>query len=292
MKRLIPTLFIFYTSFIPLINASFNLDEVKRKYDSLMDKKYILLPHEGSFLLPVSYSNRPNQVPYQVLTAESDASQKGKYNKNLEAEFQISFMLLAARNIFGTDLNFFGAYTQQSWWQVYNEGWSRQFRETNYAPEIFARKVFTNPRSFIGGKFIAYDIGLIHQSNGQSQRLSRSWNRAYLRFSLLFGRTFIKTTLWYRIADPSDRDDNPDLYKYLGYGSISLDHLFDKSRVQLRYIPGTKYQGVELGYSYPFREGLRFYAKIGYGYGLSMIDYNHHSEKAGVGVILTDILSD
>lgn len=267
------------------------IETLKNEYNSLLKKKYMLLPHKSNFLIPFSYNLKPNESTYDTLKDSSELRSRGLYNKKLEAEFQVSFMVLTSREIFSTDFDLFVAYTQQSWWQVYNSDWSRPFRETNYTPEIFARKVFDTPKTFLNGKAIYYDIGLVHQSNGQTQELSRSWNRIFFRSVLSYGNTYIKPTLWYRLPEASDKDQNKDIYKYLGYGELEIDHVWSKSRMRLRIIPGTKYQGAELSYSYPWHQGVRYFFKVGYGYGLNLIDYRHETQRIGVGVILSDLLS-
>ena len=174
---------------------------------------------------------------------------------------------------------------------MYNEKWSRPFRETNYSPEIFVRKILSRAHSFLGGKFIAYDIGVIHQSNGQIQELSRSWNRLFIRSAIVYGNTYFKAALWYRLPDNPDKDENQDIEKFIGIGELEIDKVWEKNRVQLKIIPGLDHQGAELTYSYPLREGIRYFIKASYGYGLNLIDYRHEGKKLGFGFVLADLLS-
>lgn len=66
--------------------------------------------------------------------------------------------------------------TLKSFWQVYTGDASRPFRETNYRPELF----YFTPTSWqpLGGS-TWLGFGIEHESNGQRQELSRSWNRVY-----------------------------------------------------------------------------------------------------------------
>ncbi|EQC45672.1 phospholipase A [Bacteriovorax sp. Seq25_V] len=265
--------------------------KIKNEYNDLLSKKYALLPHKGTFLIPFSYNNTPNNESYKILTERSEFQDRGAYNRRIEAEFQISFLFLISKDTFNSDFNLFVGYTQQSWWQVYNKPWSRQFRETNYNPEIFARNVMDNPTKFLGGEIVAYDFGYMHQSNGQIQELSRSWDRLFVRGAFVFGKTIVTPTLWYRLPDPDKKDENPDTEKFIGFGEIRVDRVYGRNRLGLRVIPGTHSMGVELSHSYPLTEGVRLFTKINYGYGMSLIDYNHKAERFGIGVTLTDLLS-
>jgi phospholipase A1 len=47
---------------------------------------------------------------------------------------------------------------------------------------------------------------------------------------------------------------------------------------------------VQLTWSYPILGNLRFYAQYFNGYGESLIDYNAHTERLGIGVALNDLL--
>jgi phospholipase A1 len=275
------------------LNISFaqNYKEMRNDYESLLEKRYILLPHKGTYLLPISYNNNPNHDLFKGLEESSENKRRGKFNKNLEAEFQISFLILTNKNIFGTNFNTFIGYTHLSFWQIYNEEWSRPFRETNYTPEFFARYIFDEPPSILGAKLVAYDFGVVHQSNGQVQELSRSWNRLFVRAGILSGNTILNISLWHRLKESIEDDENRNIYQFKGYGEIDLIYRFNRENIQLKLIPGTKHLSGELAISTPWKEGLRFYTKISHGYGLSLQDYNHKNRKFAFGIILSDPFS-
>lgn len=153
------------------------------------------------------------------------------------------------------------------------------------------RRILDQPVSLMSGELIAYDFGFIHQSNGQIQELSRSWNRFFYRFMYIIDRLLIKTTLWYRVPEKTEDDENSREYNFLGYGEVEVNYKYQAQKYQLRIIPGLKKQGFELSVSSPWKEGLRFYTKIGHGYGLSLLDYDHDNRKIGVGFILADPFS-
>lgn len=196
------------------------------------------------------------------------------------------------RNIFNSDLNLFLGYTHTSWWQIYNTGWSRQFRETNYTPSVFVRKIFERPKKISRFNILAYDIGYIHQSNGQIQELSRSWDRLFFRTAFGVNRFVFVINTWIRLKILDRKlDDNPNILDYRGYGDLKIKYYDGKSIYSLKIIPGLKYYGSEVGYSYPINEGVRFYTKINYGYGHSLIDNENKEKRIGIGFALSDFLS-
>jgi phospholipase A1 len=266
-------------------------ERIRQEYESLLDKKYILLPHKGVFLLPFSYNETPNKDSYRGLTSTPEFSDRGDYNRKLETEFQISFLVLASKNLFGSDFNIFLGYTQRSWWQLFNPKWSRPFRETNYAPELFARRLFSRPKKMASLNFVGYDLGFVHQSNGQSQELSRSWNRVFSRLVFTVGETIFITSLWYRLPEKDAGDQNPGIERYVGHGELLIRRSFGNHDIQLRVLSGTSKLGGELSHSYPIANGLSTYIKVSSGYGLSLIDYNKETQRIGIGVSLTDIFT-
>ncbi|MAE58025.1 MAG: hypothetical protein CME69_04045 [Halobacteriovorax sp.] len=263
----------------------FNVEKVKNTYLELKDKRFLLLPHKGNFLLPISYNHKARENSSRSVLL-NEFPERGRYNKELETEFQISFSINIFSDILGSDYDFYLGYTHHSWWQVYNKNWSRPFRETNYNPEFFFRKVYSVKGDSNSIQLVLNDMGYQHQSNGQIQELSRSWDRIYIRQIYSWKRLLFTLNLWHRMSD--DIDDNPDIQRYLGYGELSIDYRFKKAMAGIRIIPGDRYAGAELSYSYPLQDNIRFFTKAFYGYGNSLIDYNNKNRRLGIGFILTD----
>ena len=267
------------------------ISQIKTEYQSVLEKSFILLPHRGSYFIPLNYNNSPNRDVYQSISTEAPFSERGEYNRHYEAEFQVSFAVLVDRDFLGSSYNIFAGYTQKSWWQIYNSDWSRQFRETNYNPELFARKLFDETPQWAGINLIAFDLGYMHQSNGQIQELSRSWDRLFVRAILNYQNILFIPTLWYRLPDGDGIDENPDTKEFIGHGELVLTYLYKKHQWDLKIIPGTEKQGVEVSHSYPIKRGLRLYEKIKYGYGHSLIDYDHSTESIGIGITLSNLFN-
>jgi len=246
---------------------------------------FLLRPHEPNYLLVGRYSNNPNQQPSSPSRGQAPAQNI----EGVEADFQISLKVKVVENLFASRADLWVAYTQQSYWQLYNASYSRPFRETNYEPEMML--VVPTDYSLLGlkGRFVS--LGFLHESDGQSGALSRSWNRIYADFGFERGNFALMLRPWYRIPENSSNDDNPDIVDYMGHGDVVAvykmgEHTFS---LMLRNMLHGDYRGtVELGYSFPLVGRLKGYIQLFNGYGQSLLDYNHSQTTIGVGFMLTD----
>ncbi len=89
----------------------------------------MLVPYRPNYFLPVAYNSSPNQDA--VLDIDPDA--KANYN---EAKFQLSVKAKLWEDLFDQKIDIWLAYTQLSFWQIYNTAFSSPFRDTNYEPEF------------------------------------------------------------------------------------------------------------------------------------------------------------
>lgn len=264
-------------------------DSNKRDYDNLKRTRFSLLPHNNNFLLPYVYNWMPNESIYSALKALNTRKEKPDYYKNQEAEFQLSFAIPVITKLADRDWDILFAYTHHAWWQVYNSEWSRAFRETNYMPEFFSRYVYSEPKKILGIKLVALDSGYIHQSNGQIEILSRSWDRLFAR-AIMTTRNFTFVVMgWYRIPERKDDDENRDITDYMGLGSLEIARNFGKHTLHFKTPLFSRHLSVDLKYSFPFQEGLRWYASYESGYGHSMIEYNKPTQRFGIGVTLESL---
>ncbi|MEZ5607546.1 MAG: phospholipase A [Burkholderiaceae bacterium] len=189
------------------------------------------------------------------------------------------------------------AYTQQSYWQVFNSGLSRPFRSTDHLPEL----IYVYPTTFKlpGGWLWRYSgLGLAHQSNGQSDPLSRSWNRAYAMAGFEQGqRLNLQLRLWHRLRENGAKDNNPDIVRYIGRGDITLGWNIDsKNTLRATYTGSLNRYGsgrlewtrsLGNGWGNTF-SGLRLYTAIFHGYGDSLLDYNFRRTVFSIGLSLVD----
>ncbi|HRX89241.1 MAG TPA: phospholipase A [Steroidobacteraceae bacterium] len=246
-----------------------------------MDRPFTLTTHRPNYLLPVTYVTDPNDAPFQFAAA-------GARLDNLETKFQISFKVPLLRDVFGAGNTVFGAYTNQSWWQAYNSQSSSAFRETNHEPEVFLRH-YGGPRLF-GFDIAAWDVGFVHQSNGRPEPLSRSWNRVFAGAAGELGNLALSLKGWYRLPDSDD--DNPGMQRYLGYGELRAFYTPNRNTFGLMLRPGSRKTSLELSWSFPLTTQLRFYALYFNGYGESLLDYDRHLERVGIGIALNDYLQN
>ena len=190
-------------------------------------------------------------------------------------------------DVFGTNADVWFGYTQQSYWQVYNGKNSRPFRSSDYQPEIFLTQPIKGNLPG-NGSLRLLGAGLVHESNGQSDPLSRSWNRIYAMAGTEWGKLTVIPRLWL-IAN--EESDNPDIGDYMGYGDVRwLYPLNDQSTVGgvMRYNPSTNKGAIQVDYAYPLTGGMKAILQVFHGYGENIQDYNHKSTNVGIGIMFND----
>lgn len=254
------------------------------------DPKGILTvrPHLPMYIMPLWYNATPN---YDIRSPTRQSAPAAKDSlQHLDTKLQISMKTKLAQDVFDTNADIWLGYTQQSYWQVYNKKYSRPFRSSDYQPEIFLTQPVkgTLPGN---GTLRVIGAGLVHQSNGQSDPLSRSWNRIYAMAGTEWGKLTLIPRLWLIASENSKDSDNPDIGDYMGYGDIRwLYGLDDKSTVGgvLRYNPSTNKGAIQVDYAYPLTGGLKAILQLFHGYGENIQDYNHKSTNIGIGLMFND----
>lgn len=260
----------------------------KRHEDEVSNNTLSLVSaHRPNYILPVTYMTHPNEAPF------SDDDEL----KNTETQFQLSFKFPVFTKLFGTQTDFNFAYTQKSYWQLYNKKNSAAFRDTNYEPELFFSFKPLDEDWRIMKNY--YHFGFVHQSNGKDLPQSRSWNRIFLTSFFEWQKTLFIFKVWYRIPEdpktgPTDYtgDDNPDITKYLGYFElVSINKIKGHTlSLTLRNNLRKDNKGsVELAWSFPLPDTrLKGYVNYFNGYGESLIDYDYINSRIGLGVAFTD----
>ena len=231
----------------------------------------------------VRHSNNINLTPASPAHTAPAALD---YNRS-EMKFQLSFKSelvspATFNSIVGSDAwRLWFAYTQQSSWQILDSHDSRPFRNTNYGPELILTKRISK-RAQPGWAPKLINVGLVHQSNGQSDPLSRSWNRTYLQGGWQVDKdTSLMLRVWHRWKEDPTKDDNPDISSFEGswdaelrgdFGTVSYLLLVRHRYAQLDFSRG------RLGFL-----GVPLHFQLTTGYGETLLDYNHRQTTFGVG---------
>jgi phospholipase A1 len=241
---------------------------------------FVLMPFRSNYMMPASYNFSPNQDAFPDSLPEVN---------NLEVKFQLSVKFKIWEDVAQTPVDVWFGYTQQSYWQLWGQH-SSPFRETDYEPAVFAGlPVSVN---VLGLRTRLLTAGFVHQSNGNGDPLSRSWNR--LVGSAIFERGHLvgQVRAWYRIPEPSADDNNPDITRYLGHGDVSLSWVHGRNEWSATLKNPTRPDrgGVELGWSFPLfkQTPVRGYVQYYYGYGENLLDYNHVNNRLSLGFLVSD----
>lgn len=260
---------------IEAINEIIDPIEDKETYETIeqiVASKFNLYPYHENYLLPVSFDTkkRPNR-------------------KQTEAKFQLSVRKPIVHNFFGFNETINFGYTHTSWWQLYED--SSPFRETNYKPEIFVSVPYgQKDKTALKG----FTFGLLHESNGQAEPESRSWNRLYLEGYFQAGNLFVVPRAWYRLPEKEDDDDNPDLKDFMGYGDLTLVYPYKKHTFKLLLRNNLKLDKDNKGFAqfdwtFPFfgSKNTFGYLQLSSGYGDSLIDYDEEINRISLGISLS-----
>ncbi len=256
--------------------------------------------------LAVVTSDSVNTQPSSPAAGHTAATAQA-YSRN-ENKIQLSVRTKVAKGLFKSGQNdgddhdslWFG-YTQQSYWQLFNGAISRPFRSTDHEPEV----IYIYPHQIpLGGgwDYRLSGLGLVHQSNGQSLPLSRSWNRTYLMGAAekTLGPNSSLTLqgrIWNRLRESSGNDDNPGIENYIGRAEFTGNWQISKNNtlgVTVRHSlreearGSTRVDWMLAPPSSPNYTGLRYHLQLFSGYGDSLLDYNRKRVVLSLGLSLVD----
>jgi phospholipase A1 len=245
--------------------------------------------YQGNYVLPIHLTSRINRAPQSPTQA---AVPQPAYRIE-EAKFQLSLRTKLVQNFGFEGADVWAAFTQHAMWQIYNGTDSKPFRNTDYQPEL----IYVVPTK--GGlrklpfewQWRHTQLGLAHQSNGQSDPLSRSWNRVYLGAGFERSPWVLTARINKRLNEPRDSDNNPDLVAFRGRGEFQLAWGGGLHTLSLQYrstLKDVKYGSLQLEWTYPFYNdqpnGLRWFVQAFSGYGETLTDYNFRQNSIGAGV--------
>jgi phospholipase A1 len=239
--------------------------------------------HRANYALVFSYNSSPNPAPLREVDPAETLTKP-------EVTFELSFKAKLWQDVLGKDMDLWFAYTQRSFWQLYNFADSSPFRETNYEPEVLLN--FRTRFSLLGLNVRFIQLGMNHQSNGQSEPLSRSWNRIVANVGLERGDFSLLLKGWYHLPENPETDDNPGINKYMGYGEVWAYYFLRKHRLGIMVRDNLNFHenhgAIQLEWSFPLFAQIGGYVQYYLGYGENLLDYNHRVNRIGAGFILTD----
>lgn len=281
---------------VPVVDdGSLTEEDSSARQRLAMDRKsivspYSILAHKPNYFLFGAYNHKGwDSSLYRRASGIEDYR-----NQDLEGQFQISMKVPLALDLFAGFVDIYAAYTNRSFWQMYNRSYSEPFRETNHEPEMWLQ--LENDWTVFGFTNVVNTLGLVHQSNGRAGASSRSWNRVYANFIFEKDNVVVSFKPWVWITQDWSGSDNPDITDYLGHGEFRAawhrnGHVVSvmlRNQLESRFDQGA----IELGWSFPVFDYpyLKGYVQYFNGYGESLIDYNNKVNRIGIGLSLTDWL--
>lgn len=250
-------------------------------------------PYKPVYFMPVVYTDNPNQAPCSEGSTGFSCAGKDLDLDNVEAKFQLSFKTKVWGDVFGDNGDLWLGYTQSSRWQVYNDRrtYSRPFRESNYEPELLLS--FRADYDLLGWRLRLLGLGINHQSNGQSEPRSRSWNRITAFLGAERAGWIIGLRPWYRLPESAEDDENPDIEDFIGRGELIVNRRAGRHNLALTLRHSLRGGDANHGsgqfeWTFPLSSYLKGYFQLFSGYGESLVDYNHRQTAAGLGITLVD----
>jgi len=253
-----------------------------------------LMSHHDNYLLFGGYSGTKMTQKHWDPDGNRDYNRDYKRDSN-EAQFQLSLKVPLIMNMFNSSADLYVAYTQNSYWQVYNEDHSRPFRETNYMPEAF---IEWQPDINLGWATLDKTrISLIHQSNGQDIGYSRSWNRTELMTQFKTNNFTYGFNIWDRwnedskqSASDTEGDENPELENYIGKHKLFAKYIYKHYGFSIEHQNNILNYNIHNGNTkldliLPTPgDNFDLFIRYFYGYGESLIDYDVKVRRISLGV--------
>lgn len=286
---------------IAVQKTNINLSYLERKWRLTSEGDWDITDietYQPNYLL-ITNTNSVNNTPISPNhsnTGNRDLdAQDLKFQLSLKSELMNNIPLI--RNLpYVTSSRLWGAYTQQSYWQIFNSQASRPLRENDYQPELILSLGVDNQVDGVKKTYIPrmLNLGVMHQSNGQSNPLSRSWNRMYLEGGWeLTDRLTLSVRPWWRVPENSKKDDNPDIEKYMGYGDATLRWETESHKTAFSILLRDNFRSDNKGFAQldlqqrvfnnPY---IKLHLMFSSGYGETLLDYNHSQNIFGFGISL------
>jgi phospholipase A1/A2 len=245
--------------------------------------------YRANYFLPIHATTRINRAPQ----SPTQAAVLTPDYRHVESKIQLSLRTKVLQGLLVPEADVWVGYTQSSLWQIYNSPGSKPFRNTDYETE--AMLILRTPQPLrrlpFGWQWRYSLAGLAHQSNGQADPLSRSWNRVYLGAGVERGDVSLTVRVLRRLREDLEDDNNPDLTDYRGRGELQLTWTPGAATASLLYrstFKSFKRGALQFEWTRPVYDdqpnGLRWYVQVFSGYAETLTDYNFHQTSFGAGL--------
>jgi outer membrane phospholipase A len=206
----------------------------------------------------------------------------------LKIQFSVKFEIIE-------ETDWYFGYTQKSFWSIQKE--SEPFRETNYSPETFW---LYKPDKLSWLPVVQAGI-FRHESTGEAGVGSHGWNITYVEPAFYWKGLYILPRLWVPSVAQGFREkeaapDNPDIFKYYGYGKLSAIYERKEAQYSLSLQHAPRDNSITWEGQVDFSVGaivknlklnpnLFIQARNGYGEGLKTYNVKTSSVVIGVSVV-------
>ena len=258
-------------------------------------------PLVASLVASNTVNNQPSSPAAGASALTAERYDRGETKLQLSVRTKIAKGLLKSEaGDDGDQDSLWVAYSQKSYWQLFNAQLSRPFRTTDHEPELLY--IYPHQIALPGGwNYRLSGLGLVHQSNGQTLPLSRSWNRAYLigAAEKVLGQESslrLQGRVWERVGEAGD-DENPGIQGFIGRSEwVGVWQLSKAHTIGLTFRHSLRKEArgsasVDWLLA-PTRTanyaGLRYHLQLFTGYGDSLVDYNRRRKALSIGVSLVD----
>jgi len=253
------------------------LDEAGRR------SSFAFTPYRTTYVLAYSYNSSPNAGVFEGIDPPRTLMRS-------EVAFQLSIKARLWPDAFGAKLDLWLGYTQRAFWQLFDIEESSPFRELDHEPEL----IFSFRTRFrvlgLDGRFV--QVCLSHQSNGLNEPLSRNWNRLVVNVGLERGPFSLLVSAWARVLFKPGHNENPGISRYLGHGEVRAFYFIKRHRLGIKVRDNLNFRfnrgAFEADWSFPLFARIGGIVQCYFGYGESLLDFDHRVSRVGVGIVFID----
>ncbi len=281
------TIFIVLTLFAAHISAVAQTEDVKKRWDEQIDTTR-LNPFKPEYLqveldnVIEQFNKQPSFGMYHDNYFITGIPTNNQINKHTaDAKFQISIRQRLFKNVLPFNSFLMLTYTQKSFWDIYEE--SSPFGDNNYNPGLLFAAPVIRHNKLRGVASLAFE----HESNGKDGLDSRSWNYFTLSGVYFYNVYFwVQAKVWYGWLD----GENPDLFKYKGYGLLALNYKSRNDRIGASLVINPSKAAVNTQLELTFQPNKRanqyLFVQWYQGYDESLLEYNQYTSMIRFGICI------